>query len=87
MKELSGTARNYYFVETDKDSWKPQVELIVIVSEPTYRLGQAELIRERISEHYRISMNRKGIALLIKELMDIDKDLERMEGQIKRNGA
>ena len=78
MKELSGTARNYYLSETDSE-WKPQVEIIIVVSEPSYRIGASEIVKERLSEHYRISTNRRGVAMLMKELMDIDKDLEKME--------
>jgi hypothetical protein len=81
MKELSGTSRNYYLVETDDEGWKPHVELILIVSEPSYRLGPGELIRERISDHYRLSTNRKGVLGLIKTLMEVDKDLEKMESE------
>lgn len=79
MKELSGTARNYYWIEADKDKLKPQVELILVLSEPEYRLGPDELIRERICETLRASMSRRGVALLLKTLLEIEQELETME--------
>lgn len=79
MKELTGTARNYYFLNDDDDKLTAQCEIILIVSEPQYRLGAGELIRERVSETMRVGINRKGVKLLIATLTEIDKDLEEME--------
>ena len=76
MKELSGTASNYYAIENDKGNFKAQAELIVVVSEPDWKVVINGLIRERISEHYRITMSQSGVKLLIKTLMEIEKELE-----------
>ncbi len=79
MKELSGTARNYYWTEGADDKLKPQVELIVVVSEPQFRLGPDEMIRERVCESYRIGMGSRGVKMLMKELLEIEQELETME--------
>ena len=79
MKELSGTARNYYYTVDDDGDLKLQIELVVIVSEPQWRIGANGMIRERVSETLRISTNQKGIKLLLKDLMEADNNLEKLE--------
>jgi hypothetical protein len=81
MKEFAGTARNIIFAQNDDDSISPRVELIIIGTEPTWKLGVDDMIRERISETYRLTFSRKGIKMLTKSLLDIDKELEKLEKQ------
>ncbi len=79
MKELSGTSRNFFFTPRD-EKLVPQVELIIVVSEPTYELTvDAGLNQNRIAETLRITTNRTGLKKLIESLLEIDKELEEME--------
>lgn len=82
MKELSGTARNYYCTVDDNGALKPQVELVIIVSEPQWRIAADDIIRERISETLRLSTNQKGVKLLLQALMEADKELEKLEQRL-----
>lgn len=82
MKVLSGTARNYYCTADDGEL-KPQVELVLIVSEPQWRVGVDGIIRERASETLRLSTNQKGVKLLLKALTEADEELEKLEQQVK----
>ena len=82
MKELSGTARNCYCTVDDDGALKPQVELVIIVSEPQWRIGADDMIRERVSETVRLSTNQKGVKLLLKALMEADKELEKLEQRL-----
>ena len=80
MKELSGTARNYCLAETS-EGFIPQVEFIMVITEPQYRFTTGELIRERVPETWRLSMSRRSISQLILTLNEIDDELKLLEKQ------
>jgi hypothetical protein len=79
MKEFAATARNIVCGLSEEGDILPRAELIIVVSEPQYRLGPDDLIRERVSESYRIQLSRAGAKMLIQTLMEIDKELESLE--------
>ena len=83
MKELSGTARNYAMV-IDADNGKKEltVELILVLSEPQYRLAADGLVRERISESVRVSMCRKSLKSLLATIIEIDEEMEHVDKYI-----
>lgn len=78
MKELSGTARNYCLAETS-EGFLPQVEFIMVVTEPQYRLTAGETVRERMCETWRLSMSRRTISTLMTILEEIDGEMKLME--------
>lgn len=78
MKELSGMARNYYLAEGDK-GFVPMVELVLVTSEPQWHFGAGDLVREREPETYRVGMTRRALKELIKNILEIDQELEAME--------
>jgi hypothetical protein len=74
MKELSGTSHNLFFT----DEHKPMAEIILVISEPEWRIGVDDLVRERKSENVRIVFGIQNIKSLIKVLSVIEKDLDQM---------
>jgi ribosomal protein S3AE len=78
MKELSGTARNYCLAET-QDGYIPQVEFIMVVTEPQYHFVTSEMIRERVPETWRLSMSKKSLAELMRTLAEIADEMAALE--------
>ena len=78
MKELSGTASNYCLAKT-QDGYIPQVEFIMVVTEPQYRFVTSEMIRERVPETWRLSMSRKSLAELVRTLAEIADEMAALE--------
>lgn len=78
MKELSGTARNYYLSESDK-GFVPMVELVIITSEPQWHFGAGDLVRERVPETFRLAMVRGSVKELMRNLMEVDEELALLE--------
>jgi hypothetical protein len=74
MKELSGTARNYYLAEND-NGFVPMVELVLILSEPQWHFGAGDLVRERIPETFRVAMTRGSVKELMRNLLEVDEEL------------
>lgn len=83
MKELCGTARNYMLIKTTEEHFTPSVELILIVSEPHYKLNIGNLDFERQFQTIRVCTSRVGVRNLIKTLVEIDSDFELLETQEK----
>jgi len=80
MKELTGTALNYVTLGDSKDDRRSQVEIILIVSEPVYRLTNAkEMSKERETSTLRFSTDIHGIEVLMKTLTEIKSELEDMQ--------
>lgn len=74
MKELIGNASNVYYVTKDGENFTPQVEIILIVSEPQFRIGGGgQFIRERITETFRFTTSceqLKNLSVNFAELAD-----------------
>ena len=79
MKELSGTACNYYYTDkNEKGKQEPIVEMILILSEKQYNLEPDELTRKRVAETIRFITPQGGVKKLLSHLLEIDKQLSEM---------
>jgi hypothetical protein len=73
MKEIIGTAANIYYTKYDKEKpYEPQMELIVVVSEPVYRVDESgELIRQRTTESIRFSSSFDGMKKFAGKILEM----------------
>jgi hypothetical protein len=69
MKEITGSSMNIYYIKHD-GKFEPNIEGILIVSEPIYRVDAAgQLIRERTTETIRFSTSLDGIKSLAAQFL------------------
>jgi hypothetical protein len=80
-KELSALARNILGARTAEGEWTPMVEIIIIVSEPSFKLDAAgELRSERGRlEDLRFLANVKGLRHLAERLTEYADEAEALE--------
>ena len=87
MKELTGTALNYVTVGDSKEDRRSEVEIILIVSEPVYRLTNAkEMSKEREISTLRFSTDIRGIDVLLGILRILEQSRKRMAKSRKNVG-
>jgi len=76
MKELTAVARNVFYRNNDGE-FKPNVEIILCLSEPTYQLSTTlELIQVRDVESVRFVTNLAGVHGLRDDIDEIIKEME-----------
>lgn len=77
MKEYAGCARNILFAEDSDGGFQVCSEFILLVVEPTFRLGFGnEIIRERTAEQFRFGLTPESARSLIKRLNDAIEAME-----------
>lgn len=76
MKELTAVARNVFYRNNDGE-FKPNVEIILCLSEPKYQLSNThELIQVRDVESVRFVTNLAGVQGLRDDIDEIIKEME-----------
>lgn len=78
MKELCSLARNLHLVVADS-GLVPQAEMILVVSEPSYRLEGTAVVKTRAAETFRVSVCRESLKNLIEYLNGVDDELRQLE--------
>jgi hypothetical protein len=81
MKEIFGTARNFYNSDCQNGTM-PVVEWILVLSEPEYRVENDKVVKVRVPNTVRIAMHRDTVRALLKELVEIDGELEAREAKL-----
>lgn len=79
MKQLAGTSYNITYTQSEENKFTPAAELILFSVEPKYKVEGKSVTKEQVLHEARLFINRAGIAALILDLMDIDKELKEME--------
>ena len=65
MKEIAGVAVNMAIVPGDgKKGFRPAAEVIIVVTEPQYRLAGDDVTRERVAETLRFICTPSGLRTL-----------------------
>jgi hypothetical protein len=77
MKEYAGCARNVLFAEDGDGGFQVCSEFILLVCEPTFRLGFGnEIVRERTAEQFRFGITPDSARSLIKRLNEAIEAME-----------
>jgi hypothetical protein len=77
MKEYAGCARNVFLSEIEDGKFQPCAEFILLVCEPTFRLGFGnEIVRERSAEQFRFTLTPDSARSLVKRLNDAIEAME-----------
>jgi hypothetical protein len=79
MKELIATNCNHSIAISDDGEMTPVVEIIIVVSEPVYKLVDDKIERQRITETIRVSTCKEGLRGLIESLTGYADRIERMD--------
>lgn len=74
MKEMVAISANIYHVLNNSDELRPQLELILVVSEPTYRHSTTGgVAKERVMSEFRMSIPASGVDEIVTRLQEYQK--------------
>jgi hypothetical protein len=83
MKELAATAMNRVIIEDGEGGIKAHAEIVIVATEPTYRLGNdRNLLRERVASEFRFMCSEKGLRDTAASLIEWADELAAAEARI-----
>ncbi len=79
MKALTGNARNLILAEAPEGKLIALIEVVLIVSEPKFKVSLDGFDREREVEDFRFTASAEGLRNLSKSLLEMVDDAEALE--------
>jgi len=77
MNEILTISANHHAVWSEKNKLLPQVEVILVMSEPSYTVdGVGEVIRQRTTSQVRFSANPKVLRALAEGMIKLANEAE-----------